>query len=638
MPCSRAAIGASAQVSVSDCIHIAVPVKFNVTFEMTQRMTNPEPARATKAWISNVALLSAAALFLLSRIVYLDQDAPAWYFTFYAPTDEPYYTIPAFNLLRYGTWTHKVFDFLPLDEGPLTAVQSLLTYVGLLLFGNNFFGLRMSAVACGFFIFIGTLWCLHKTPGLDPAWKKLVAGLAAAYMLGDFFFLQSNRINDPTTFMMAGIVACMMAVMAIDARMPRSLLGSFLLGLLAGFAATFVYVYLIYVAAALGAAALFGCWRNDRGRIFLHALAFAAGGIISVLIFAAFVLVCFQMDPIELVSRLLATGGIRGDFIRSNMFGFIGQHAVDAVLQNVTHNLFVYNPALLFIFLAALPVFVLRLVREPHTIDFFVAACLVFRLLLSALIPFDYYEKKLIQVFPLVIYVIAISAVAAKPLYRNSFAARAGWLAAYIAFLILLAILVDRLTQTRDPAAHVHPELIAHIEMWIALPLVALVLILSGSLKKTAACVLVAVVLLPGVRLDRKYVFAAPTFQYRDSLIRAAPRLNGKILAGGVAYAMRLYNTSIPTMNFYAYYYYGYDKFAAYSRYLYDHKLADGTILFVPFHEATILKPIYDYVNAGGLVLDEAFDIRDVEEKYRFAIYLVPRAGQPAKSPAAGRD
>jgi hypothetical protein len=596
-------------------------------------MTDLEPARVTKSWISSFALLFAAALFLLSRIVYLDQDTAAWHFVFYAPTDEPYYTIAAFNLLNYGTWTHKVFDFLPPDEGPFTVVQSVLTYFGLLAFGNNFFGLRMSAVACGFFVFIGTLWCLHKTPTDDPTWRRLIVGLAAGYMLGDFFFLQSNRINDPTTLMMAAIVGCMMAVVAIDARMPRSLLGSLLLGLLAGFAATFVYIYMVYVAVALGAAVLFGRWCNDSRRIFLHALAFAGGGIFSALMFTAFSIIYFQMGPIELIARVFAGGGARGDFVQSNIFEFIGRHAGEAILQNVTHNLFLYNPALLFIFFAALPIFVLRLVRERRTIDFFVAACLVLRLLLSALVPFDYYEKKLIQVFPLVIYVIAIAAVSATPPYRNSSVAKVGWLGSYIAFLIALAILVDQLTQTRDPAAHVQAELISHTEMWIALPLLALAYLLSGSLKKIAACILVGVVLLPGIRLDSKYLFAAPTFQYRDSLIRAAPKLNGKILAGGVSYAMRLYNTSIPTMNFYSYYYYGYDKFAAYSRYLFDHKLADGTILFVPFHVAAILKPTYDYVNSGGLVLDEAFDLKDVEGKYKFAIYLIPSeaAGQPAK-------
>lgn len=83
-------------------------------------MTNLEPARATKAWISSFALLFAAALFLLSRIVYLDQDTPPWSFVFYSPSDEPYYTIPSLNLLNYGTWTHKEFDFLPPDETPFT--------------------------------------------------------------------------------------------------------------------------------------------------------------------------------------------------------------------------------------------------------------------------------------------------------------------------------------------------------------------------------------------------------------------------------------------------------------------------------------------------------------------------------------
>jgi hypothetical protein len=44
----------------------------------------------------------------------------------------------------------------------------------------------------------------------------------------------------------------------------------------------------------------------------------------------------------------------------------------------------------------------------------------------------------------------------------------------------------------------------------------------------------------------------------------------------------------------------------------------------VPFHSAEILKGTYDFVNSGGLIFDESFDIKDVEQKYNYAIYLVP--------------
>lgn len=574
------------------------------------------------AWLT----LLAVAVFLFSRFLFLDQDLPVWALAFYQPNDELYYTISAFNLFHYGTWTHKVLDFLPPDEGPLLALQNLLTYFGLLLFGNNFFGLRSASVFCGVVVFAGTLWSVRRIPADDPFWKNFVVASAAIYMIVDYFFLQSSRVNDPTTFMMAATVGCMLLVSRVGN--AGGLRSSLLLGFAAGVVVTFVYIYMVYVAAALGLTVLVCRFRQGWRRVLLHVLVFSGGTALAVGLFAVFSSVFFQVGLIDLAGRILVTGGVRADFVARGMFSYMIDNAQEAFEETLRHNLFLYNPALLMVYLSALPVFLLTLVRERRPIDVFVAACVAFRLLLSALIPFDYYEKKLIQVFPLVIYVVAHAAISARSVYRGILGGAPLWLVFHLVFNAFLAATLPDFLVERFPKLYIKNEFVASTGPLIVLGLWPLLLASRARLRAGFAVIVVLLLMKPGIRLDREFVYKSPTFQYRDSLIRAAPKLDGKILAGGLSYAVRLYNTSIPTMNFYAYYYYGREKFGALSRQIYEQKLADGTILFVPQHPAGFLKPIYDYANNGGLVLDEALDLKDVEEKYKFGIYFVPGGRQ----------
>jgi hypothetical protein len=597
----------------------------------------PSPSALSRLRSSS-AILVVVAAFLLSRVLYLDQDVPILTFTFYNPTDEPYYTGPAFSLFNYGTWTHKVFDFLPPDETPFNTFANLLTYFGLLAFGNNFFGLRMPVAVCGLVVFIGCLWCINRIPTSQRAWRKLIVVLAAAYMFADFFFLQSNRVNDPTTFMMATIAACMVLVIAVELWIPRSVLGSMLLGLAAGIITTFVYVYMVYVAAALGMTVLFCRWRDEPRRLLPHLSVFALGVVLAILLFAGFVRFFFHVNPVESFQQMLVMGGSRASFMTSNIFDFVSRNFADAVGQTFGHNLFFYHPALLLVYVSALPIFAINLVSKRRSIDVFVAACLVFRFLLSVMIPFDYYEKKLIQVFPLVIYVIAAAAISASAVYRDVFGKRRIWLALYAVLVVVLAFAVFRFGQVRVPAEHVQPRLVARTELWIALAFLLLLLLRSSVAKGIGALMLAMTLVLPNIRLDREFVYGEPTFMYRDSLIRAAPILNGKILAGGVPQIMRLYNTSIPVMNFYRYYYYGRDKFSEFSKFLFENKLVDGTILLVPSPPSEpLLKSTHEYINSGDLVLEETWDINDVERKYKFSLYLL-RGGRNAKAIDCGGD
>jgi len=66
-----------------------------------------------------------------------------------------------------------------------------------------------------------------------------------------------------------------------------------------------------------------------------------------------------------------------------------------------------------------------------------------------------------------------------------------------------------------------------------------------------ATIVLLAALVVPGATLAVTYVYGHPTFGYRDAMTSAAPRVDGRIVAGHWSYAMRLYNTSTPVFNSY---------------------------------------------------------------------------------------
>ena len=71
--------------------------------DATSRRRAPFPAWTLVAW------LVVVAVFLVTRLAFLDRDLPPWNLAMYQPIDESAYTIPAFNLHHYGTGRTRTF-------------------------------------------------------------------------------------------------------------------------------------------------------------------------------------------------------------------------------------------------------------------------------------------------------------------------------------------------------------------------------------------------------------------------------------------------------------------------------------------------------------------------------------------------
>lgn len=568
-----------------------------------------------------VAMGTIIATFILSRVANLDADAPTFFLAFYSTPDEMYWTIAAFNLFHHGSWIFRPFEFLPPDELPFTQLQNFLTFLSLELFGNNFFGLRMPAVFCGAVVAASTLYCIWDRAAVSE-WRAVVTMLCAIYLLADFFFLQSNRFNEPTIFSMATIALGMVLVCKSGNSVGRSALAvSALWGALAAASVVFVYVYNVFFAAALGVTLLAVRAPEGRNSVIRHAAAFSLGATLVCVLFVAFLQTSYHMDVASYVELMKGIGGHGTNRVPPSdplsLLKLLFGNFPIALYQTLSHNLFRYNVLLLFLFLAALPTFVLVAARERRPLDILVVAFLVFRLGGSVLVPFDWYERKLVQLFPAVIYVIGTTFSRDVQIFdwkrlRPTPFTFAVIAAAAIAYWVMKSEL---------PHAHRSPEYIAQSEFWIGLLIFPFVFLPKWWVRRCAVAALFGLLLIPNLRMSIQFVYGKPTFYYRDALIASAPALDGKILAGGASYAVRLYNSSTPVINFYNYYHYGSDRFFALSKRMYESRLAAGTVLYIPFMENPFIRPIHDYVSAGELVLSRELQIGPDE---RLGLFLVP--------------
>src|SRR5216684_5340415 len=91
-----------------------------------------------------VAFVLLTGAFLVSRALFLDRDLPPWSVAQLQPIDEFFYTISAFDLYRFGWIAHRVVAYVPTDAEPTSLVETAMTALALVLFGNNYYGLRVA--------------------------------------------------------------------------------------------------------------------------------------------------------------------------------------------------------------------------------------------------------------------------------------------------------------------------------------------------------------------------------------------------------------------------------------------------------------------------------------------------------------
>ncbi len=521
--------------------------------------------------VGQVALVIAVTLFVVTRLAFLDRDVPPWNLAEYQPIDEFGYTIPALNLHHYGTWTHQEVPYVPREGSPMNILESLVTGATLDL-DWTYWGFRASSVLFALVAFAAMLATVRQLVRrarrdqvdlpFDPDWILVGAGLL---LLVDFSFLIAGRIVEATIARLA-VVTVLIWLVARGTFLgrERSSARTVVFGSLVGAAVWFVYVYNAFlIPGAVLAVALWAA-RGGTGRDVLRHVALSLAGIAaSTLAYFAVVYLVYGHGPTEWYQTWLALYRESG---RADSFDLPGIWTV------LAGNIFRLDRPLMVVTLLALPSFVSWTRRTADSIGI-ITLSLAATFLAQCAIQSDYPERKMLLVMAFAMP-IAAGGILRLGAWTDRVAARR-WRAIF-AVIWTAGIVIGTLLLILPPSLTHWSALVRLLRLPIASTIsyregLGGTLIALGAIVGTAAAVTLVVawrrrvaarvagvvlltsMLLPLIYLDTVHVFTNVSTTYRDAMVKAGDTVDGQVTAGGLSFAMQLYNTGRPVLEGYPY-------------------------------------------------------------------------------------
>lgn len=481
-----------------------------------------------------INLLFFIIVFLLTRILFLDSDLPAWNISQYQAMDEFYYSIGGFNLFREGTFAFSYFDFITEPQFITNYFTEFITYISLSCFGNNYYGLRLSSVFSGLmiiYIFYSLLSSYQKEKQISTNITRYIL----LYMLIDFSFIMSNRVLEPTIFRML----IMLVILWITCKLTETKITfyrTFFLGFLAF--ASFIYVYTtnLFIIPAIGLSILIFSYLENPKKSFKIILVY----ILAILLSLTFFLIFYHM----VFDRNYLSDFIEMIHIRESLIS----HYLMNIPKFFNTNIFKYNQLLLFFTLLAIPSYIYIVFKKQNRQNIIIFSFFILFIAQNIFIN-DYYERKLIILFPFVLYMIGITFMEKAFIFSQIDNFKKKWgVYLYLSITFLITVVFNTLERS-----HSVIQILNYMMSFYGL--IYMFLYINKIRNKYLNILLLIAIFSSNIIMDIKYIFLNPTYHYKSTMIALSKDINNSYTIG-FSHGFRLYNTSKPLMSTYVYKYY----------------------------------------------------------------------------------
>lgn len=575
-----------------------------------------------KHWPQYAILAGLIVLFLITRCVFLDRDLPPNGISNYIVLDEQFYTIPAFDWYNAGQ-PYNTFDLsneysLKYSQ-PINVLQNLMTYVSLSIFGNNYYGLRMASVVAALVSFVLLFFILRKIMlDIDGRLQHHYYFLlfSMTYLLSDFAFLMAGRVAEPTIFRLMALTIIM--YVGLLPRKEGSLESerrySALLGFLCMAIVLFVYVYTLFIFAAMMVTVGIWAYRNGIRNAVRQVAYFLFGSLLCLIFYQWFIGVTYHSSIVDVFQYITAFETRLG--VGSSLAESIGPFLINLLSIGMT-NVFKYNVVLIFTFLVLLPVFLHKLKTQKTRFDILLFNLLLF-LGLQTMVINDYPERKLVIILPLVVTLIAIGYFSDARGYwkrkREEGSIRFVNLYWFGAYMLSLSVWIVYFFMMYMSPYFLEVKMVLLLNLGVFITSSAFIVsyFLQGRLiSRTWITIGLIVTLLPNIYLDRRYVYENRTFYFRDAMSSMADKIDGQITVGGCSFGFRLYNDSIPVLDWYNYHIpRQMDRHDLKFDYLLAQGIGNYSLAFT--NEGNVDSPIEaGYMGKHGLRLVEEYELGD---------------------------
>ena len=517
--------------------------------------------------IKNILFIILLIFFLEIRVYNLDADIPAWGIVNYQPMDEGQYATMALNKINNNTFRLDVYngvDFMTSAHIRNNLIGNLSVYLGLVLLGDNYYGLRISSVVWGllnYFLFALILKNLREKYGNGRnKWSKSLYLAILGIFLIDLVYLVASRTVETSIYRMFFLqLIIFIFTKCNQSSLYEQKVRFLIIGFLSVLSIFAVYITNLFIfLAMLITIVIYGIW-NGKKCFFNSLISFAAGAGI------AYVLCDMYYNFIWGTSCLVNTMQIISDF--SGTSGYTGGNNVAALLGLMVHffsaNSNLYNIGILLGFLLVLPYFIKRIVTTKNINVFFIASTIL-SLLIQTFINEDYIVRKYIMIYPSIIYLLYYMLISSpfedvKNFYNKHMVLKTIYSMCCLG--LCLMIIMYRLfwneNETYKDFEFMDKSVIIFQILITILVWSIFVLTMYKRSINNRICVSVMVIMImvlsvfTNAYFDIKYVFNYKSYTEKEAMLAIGEKVGNEYVYGVYSIAFTLYNDIKPVVNTY---------------------------------------------------------------------------------------
>lgn len=353
-------------------------------------MFNKINKKCSSSMVELILLAALLAVFLASRIYSIDADIPPWATSAYCPIDEFYYTASAFDMVE-GHHSPGG-ELLSSQYSAFNLVEQFVTAGTLLIFGDNYYGLRMPSVLAGAVVLAAFYLLALRRFGL------MAAVAFSVLLMAEYSFVLASRIAEPTVFRMAAAAAMLLYLARSEFAERRQII-------ILGFVACFAWLFIYPTNAFLVLVGFFTVLADDYKRIMSNARLYIGAVVLCVILYVfCFYLLGHETSELAITKNIFSSRVSTGAGFKTEALSKL--RAISEARYFVSHPQFLLASVFSLSLMALLAVFGKKGVSRIDRIMLSFSVCF----LLQCAFINDYPQRKLVFMLPVCLYLCFFAA------------------------------------------------------------------------------------------------------------------------------------------------------------------------------------------------------------------------------------
>lgn len=484
-------------------------------------------------------LLFFSILYFI-RIINISADLPAWGVINYQPVDEGLYGNMALNMVNFGSVDPNSFfgQDLYFMQGHVIndIIGNIFVYIGLFLFGDNYFGFRFPIVVVSLMSFLLLIFSFNKIRSKE---KRII--LPILVILTSFQIYIFSRVVEPSVFRMFFVCLILFIMVNNCINIKKK---AFLVGLLITLSCFLVYItnFFLYLSCFFYIIYLF--WTKENNEAVIYIKYGFLGIFVGLIISQGYYTFCWDTDIIT--NTINQVNSFQYDSIYATD-SYTLMIVVQRLIRFISSNMFLYSiPILTYLLCNSYKL--IQNKKDKKIIYFCILTFLSF--VLQTIISEDYVIRKSVVIFPVYMMLFYFTIIGENT--KNISLGRL--VCTLLSLFLIIGIPLYRLHFISDGSYYdfgINDERLLILSVVVSLIYALFSLLQRGFLfNKYSLLFIVLFFSIINSAFIYKHCFKNVTFTEKNAMIEMA-EYNGQIITGEYVNGYTLYNDVKPLLNTY---------------------------------------------------------------------------------------